>query len=308
MSLDDRLKGAYQRQLDEVRNELNHRPVPTTADRPGIPFGMRLVGIAAALLIVGAGAFAVVRLAEDATDVVKTEAGGSQDSEAATTDPELETPTSPPPTSLAPSTTSTPTTIEGSTTTSIPTTSSASAAPASSDTTAATTTDSVSATDSAPTTDQEATTSSTDSGSTEVLASGVDSDVCPSGTRAELEKASTRYVGENRGWNRKDDLVDEQDGPYYFMAWEPNYADLVTVELILTEPVLATDIRVFQDPFTPVSGTIAIDIADQAVKIELSETDGWRVHTFDTATRVERFTIERNDVESNIMEVMLCIS
>lgn len=135
--------------------------------------------------------------------------------------------------------------------------------------------------------------------------------VCPSGLRARLEAAELSYVGANQGWGRKDDLVDEQDGPYYFEAWEPNHELPVTVEVALDQPVLAADIRVHQDPFIPVSGTITVSIpgtdGEQEFGIDLSGTDGWRVHTFDEPITIERFTIRRETAQANIMEVMVCL-
>lgn len=137
---------------------------------------------------------------------------------------------------------------------------------------------------------------------------GIATQVCPAGRRAQLESSSLSYVSATTGWGRLYDLVDEQDGPYYFMAWEPGYSEPVTVEVVLSEPALAADIRVHQDPFTPVAGTIDIDVSGLAVQIELSGTDGWRVHEFGTATLIERFTITRDAFEENVMEVMICLS
>jgi len=138
-------------------------------------------------------------------------------------------------------------------------------------------------------------------------AGGVPNSVCATGARAELEFASLRYVGPNTGWGRLADLVDEQDGPWYFEAWEPGYPDPVTVEIVLTEPVLATQIRVAQDPYSETAGTIEIVAAGQTISLALSGVDGWQVHDFSPATELRSFTISRSQFESNIVEVLVCV-
>lgn len=137
---------------------------------------------------------------------------------------------------------------------------------------------------------------------------GATTSVCASGRRAQLEFASLSYVTAATGWGRLYDLVDEQDGPYYFNAWEPGFTEPVTVELVLREPALAADIRVHQDPFTPVSGTIDIDVSGLTIAIGLAGTDGWQVHDFGAPTLIERFTISRDAFEENVMEVMICLA
>ena len=137
--------------------------------------------------------------------------------------------------------------------------------------------------------------------------SGVPSTVCPSGHRAALERAQLRYVGTDTGWNRLHNLVDEQEEPWYFLAWEPGYPGEVTVEVVLDQPVLATDIRVAQDPYTVTSGTIEIVAADQQINLRLSGTNGWRTHTFDQPVELDRLTISRSQAETNIVELMVCV-
>jgi len=134
------------------------------------------------------------------------------------------------------------------------------------------------------------------------------STVCPNGARAALETASLQYTSAATGWGRLDDLVDEQEGPFYFMAWEPNFPDPVTVRITLAEPVLASDLRVFQDPFTEVGGSIQIVTDSEAFSIGLSGVDGWRVNTFAEPTVITAFTVARTQMESNIMEVMICLA
>ena len=137
---------------------------------------------------------------------------------------------------------------------------------------------------------------------------GVANSVCESGARAELERASLEYVSEATGWGRKDDLVNEQDGPFYFEAWEPNFSEPVSVEISLAEPVLATEIRVFQDPFTEVSGTIGI-VTDSGSEfaIELSGVDGWKTHEFPEPELLAQLTVTREQEASNIMEILVCV-
>ncbi len=137
--------------------------------------------------------------------------------------------------------------------------------------------------------------------------SAVLNQACDSGFRAPLEQAVLRYVGPNQGWGRIDDLVDEQDGPYYFEAWEPGYPDEVTVEVVLAEPVNATEIMVAQDPFTPVSGAIDIQSSVVSGQIELSGTEGWRALVLPSTPKLSSFTIRRDDALENIMEVLVCV-
>lgn len=115
-----------------------------------------------------------------------------------------------------------------------------------------------------------------------------------------------RYVSANTGWDRLYDLVNEQDGPYYFGGWEPNYPNQVQVEILLQDTVLASQIRVAQHPFDPVSGDINISAAGIDFSLTLSGIDGWQAYTFDPPVELDAFTVERNDVNSNIVEVLVC--
>jgi hypothetical protein len=315
MSLDDRLRGAYRRQLELTQRELDQRSA--TGPVPAGPFWkrpistgpspmLRLAGLAAALVVVAAGGLALINLATgDEAGVVNTEAGVSG---SPATDPPAPGPDA---NQRSSATTEPPIAADGdSSGVGQPTGTPPSTLPRPTDSTPGQSPpETVGPSTSEPTSGTEPDVSVEPGLSAEPASgAGVAGEVCPSGRRAELEAASTRYVGENRGWGRKDDLVDEQDGPYHFMAWEPNYEQVVTVEIGLTEPVLAADVRVFQDPFTPVSGTITIEIGGRTVDIELSGTDGWRVHTFPEPVLVDGLTIERNQPEENIMEVMLCLA
>lgn len=143
---------------------------------------------------------------------------------------------------------------------------------------------------------------------TPAYATGVANAVCPSGSRAELEFASLRYVGENTGWGRLGDLVDEQDGPFYFETWEPGYPLPVTVEVALTQPVLATELRIAQDPFTEVAGSVDFSAGTTSFSLTMSGVDGWQVHTFAEPTVIERFTITRDQPSENVMEVLICVT
>jgi len=136
---------------------------------------------------------------------------------------------------------------------------------------------------------------------------GVATAACPSGLRAPLETATLRYTSANTGWDGLFNLTNEQDGPYYFQAWEPNYPNLVTVEVTLAQPVQAVDIRVFQDPFTEVAGAVEISLNGTTQSIALSGTDGWRAWNLGSPTIVERFSISRDGWQENIMEVMVCV-
>ncbi len=136
----------------------------------------------------------------------------------------------------------------------------------------------------------------------------VDVSICPSGRRAPLERASLRYVGENTGWMRMVNLVDEQDGPYYFKGWEPGYDSSVTVELGLQQPVLVSEIRLAQDSDNAVSGLIAVGIPGDGFNIELDGVGGWKSHQFEVPVAIDTFTINRQNAESNVMEVIVCVA
>lgn len=309
MSLDDRLRGAYHRQLEDVQQRVESEPQRESSGlMPGPrrrPAG-RVLAVAAALGVILAGAAVLNRvLADTEVSSLQTEAAddggsgvaeGQERSDRPLTEPR-------PTTTAAPTAAATDTTASSGVTATSPPSASASTDQEAGQETAVST--STPLTGAVPATVPPSS-SGRPSDDTET-ARGVSNDVCASGFRAELEWAAVRYVGDNRGWGRKDDLVDEQDGPFYFQAWEPNYELPVSVEIILNEPVLATDVRVAQDPFTPVAGIITVEAADQRFEIELSGTDGWRVHTFDTPTVIDRLTIGRDARESNIMEVLLCV-
>ncbi len=281
MSLDDRLRGAYRRQLEDVERGLEHRPVTPIADGGSRGPTGRVLAIAAVVALLAATPLVLNRVLSDTgTGTIETDAGSSTDDSAVadTTSPTVVEPT-------------TSTARTGSTDRPDRTTASTTAV----------------ATATTAIVDGGSTTETTVAASQPSPVGGVANDVCPTGSRAELEWSALAYVGENRGWGRKDDLVDEQEGPFYFEAWEPNYELPVSVEVTLRDPVSAVDIRVAQDPFTPVAGSIGIEIAGETVEIELSGTEGWRTHRFANPVVVERFTITRTERRANIMEVLLCV-
>lgn len=280
MSLDDRLRGAYQRHYDDVRRRVDEGRLDTTErprERRAILAPRIAVLAAVAAVAIGSALLFSSLVDADGAGIETGPAAGDGGQTTSVIEAEPTTTTAPPTTTLVseptepptpepPATNTTPTTID----------------PPSSELPA----------------DQP------------LPGPSRPSDVCPSGFRAPLEQAVTSYVGPNQGWGRKDDLIDEQDGPNRFEAWEPGYPDEVVVEVALADPVIATDIRVAQDPFTPVDGVITIRVegaAAQPIELLLSGTEGWRVHTFDEPLVVTRFTIGREQAESNIMEVLVCV-
>ncbi len=280
MSLDDRMRQAYGRQLDDVRQRVGPLdsltpPGPARPSGPGA--GARVLAIAAAIAVVGAGVAVMAGLVADRSTPLVTDpaAVGS------TTDD------TPQPTTSEP-------VIQVETTIAEPTT--------------PTTAPDRAADGVADGTEAEAGTGTDTDGTTEIeLAAGVGNDVCPTGLRAELELATTRYVGDTTGWNRKDDLIDEQDGPFYFQAWEPGFDRPVEVEIVLDQPVLATEIRVAQDPYTPVAGAITVTIDGRSEPIGLDGTGGWRVLPLAQPTIVDRLTVGRDQAEANIVELLVCV-
>ena len=193
-----------------------------------------------------------------------------------------------------------------STTTSIPTSTSSTAAPA--------TTTTPSTTTSTPTTTataQEPVVPPAAEAELPAIALGVPSAKCPSGNRAELERAALSYIGANQGWGRLFNLVDEQDAEFEFEGWEPGFPDPVTVEIALDELVSAVDIRISQDPFTLRSGDIEIETfrGDELVEsfvISIDGIGGWREHTFEEPSLLDRFRITRRAATADIMEVLVC--
>ncbi len=283
MNLDDRLRGTYRRQLDDVRERVEEsrfepaRSAGSNRRRPVSSVG--LATVAAVVVVIGSvGVGRLLDSLEPAAETAATSSSGHVPDDADD---------------------GSPTHDHSSPGSSTPPSSSPSSAPSTPLSTVAADADPV---EIAPVNPTE-----TDTTSGQELASGVANEVCPSGFRAELERADLRYLGDNRGWERKNDLTDEQDGPFYFTTWEPNYELPVTVEVVLDQPVSVLDLRVHQDPFTAVSGVISIDAADRQISVELSGTDGWRVHTFDEPTPLDRFTIRRDQREANVVEVLVCV-
>lgn len=283
MSLDDRMRGAYDRQLDDVRRRVGPldgvtppEPLPPSGPRAGA----RVLAIAAAIAVVGTGIAVMAGLVADRSTPLVTDPA----TVGSTTDAAPQPSTSEPVIQVE-------TTI---------------AAPA--PTNPGRPTDEASA---VTATEPGAETGPTGAGPTAAaaieLAAGVDNAVCPSGRRAELELATTSYVGATTGWNRKDDLIDEQDGPFYFQAWEPGFDRPVEVEIVLDQPVLAAEVRVAQDPYTPVAGAITVTIDGRSEPIELDGTGGWRVLRLSEPTVLERLTVRRDQAEANIAELLVCV-
>ncbi len=292
--LDHRLREAHQHQLANTREHLG--AVEFRGHGPARALGPRLLVAAAVLLVLGIGSIAVLRLAaNNDPNISATEAPEPTDLTTTTTPqpPETDPPSmnisnedSVTTTSMAPSgdsNNSEPTTPENSTTT----------------TTGSNDPDITTVETALETIPPQTTT-------TVITAPGVANNVCPTGLRAQLERASLSYVGENQGWGRLADLVDEQDGPHYFEAWEPGYANTVTVLVQLEEPVIASEIRLAQDPFTPVSGTITVEALGRRFPIVLEGTDGWVVADFSPQI-LDSFTITRSEAQSNVMEVLVCV-
>jgi len=281
MSLDDRMRQAYGRRLDDVRDRIGPLDAVTPPEprRPSVPgAGVRVLAIAAAIAVIGTGVAVMAGLVADRSTPIATDP--------AAVGPADETPR---PTTTEPA-------IQVETTADTPTTS------PTTPTTATTATGSERPADAASETPSEtATTAEIE------LADGVVNEVCPSGLRAELELATTSYVGEATGWNRKDDLVDEQDGPFYFQAWEPGFGEPVEVEILLERPVRAVEVRVAQDPYTPVAGVITVTIDGRSEPIELDGTGGWRVLSLSEPTVLDRLTVRREQAEANIVELLVCV-
>ncbi len=303
--LDARLRGAYARQYDDVRRRVGDRAFTPDAIAAGPKTSTRVLAAAAAVLVLVMGAAAASRVfGSPETGSVETGPSAADDALAESTQPSntVETPSEDDSSPGDDGSADEETTEQRQTTTST-------VAPD----------DDVDDFDDTVTTDttvpETSAATGTIFGSVEQTTSttlppnlsyGVPNDVCPSGARAELEWAALQYVGTTRGWGRMEDLVDEQDGPFYFEGWEPGFTEPVSVQLILDEPVFATEVRVAQDPENPVSGTISIE-AISAHELELSGTGGWQVLSFDEPLLLDSLTIERSAEESNVMELIVCV-
>ncbi len=295
-NLDERLRAAHQRQL--TRTKLEVEGVQFLEEHTTLALGPRVLAAAAAVLIVGLGSLGLVRLLGN--DNPNIEATGTPEPTTAhdtTTQPDIESTTSDTNggSTLSTVVSTSPTSSDIAGNESEPgdpgVTTSTAAAPGDRTTTAP------------PTSEPD---QSTDTPLPVATAAGVANTVCPTGKRAALERATLSYIGQNEGWGRLNDLVDEQDGPHYFEAWEPGYPNPVTVLVVLDQPVVASEIRVAQDPFTPVAGTITLEAMGQEFALELEGTDGWAVAGF-TSQVLDRFTITRSDRQSNVMEVLVCV-
>lgn len=295
MNLDDRLRSAQQKQVRAINTHLRSEGLdraPTAADGGPIGSGRRWMLLAATGAVAAVVAVFAVPLLAPEPDTVST-------IDDVSTSTSVETTTSTP-------TESTTTTTE--TTTAAPTTAAtADTATAEDTTTTATDTSTVPTTSTAPTTATSTPATSTSSTTAVALAEPKPTTVCPSGFRAPLEMAGVLYLSEDIGWNRKDDLIDEQDSQYYYEAWEPNYPGIVQVEVVMPKPVMATELRVAQDTASEVSGVIDAEAAGQAIKFQLEGLGGWQVHAFDEPTLLDRFTLTRSGTDANIVEVMVCV-
>ncbi len=280
MNLDDRLRSAQQAQLDAVGAEVRQRglDVPQANRGRRRPYALALVAAAAGLV-------AILQVGPRlATEPIVMDSPASET---------VEEPTSVPSTSTIAN--------EEATTTSATTlsTDSSTSSPASTSPTTTPTT---------VTTASDAASGDTTIGDTATeFDAGVANDVCMSGRRAQLELAELRYVTDEQGWNRKGDLVNEQDGPFYFGLWEPDYPGTVSVEVTLETPVQATEIMLAQHPYQDVSGVITIETADTVIPIELAGRDGFQTHSFSAPVAIESFIITRSDAAANITEVILCV-
>jgi len=128
-----------------------------------------------------------------------------------------------------------------------------------------------------------------------------------------MDDATVGYVGENTGWGRPYDLIDNPDGPYYISDWEPGYPDEVSVELVLAEPVRATSIMVAQNPFRELGGAIQLsgallDGSPFSAEIALSGSGGWRSHELNPPAVLDRFTVTRADPDANVVELLVCVA
>ncbi len=314
MNLDDRMRAAHQRQLHDVANTVDQTPFVSPSESP-----IRRAVPAFALVAVAILAFVGARTLTSNGDVVvestdqPSEQAPTPSTVESATDDVVDTTTTPPTTlattTMAPPEESPEPTV---TTTAAPPETSA----IESDTTSADSDESASVQTTAPV---DAGVPATEPQPTAppttlppVIAEGVESIKCPSGQRARLENANLVYIGENQGWNRLDDLVDEQDAEFEFEAWEPGFPDPVTVEVVLDELISAVDVRVSQDPFTPVSGNIELEVfrGDEILDsftIALDGMGGWREHTFSEPTLFDRFRITRRVETANIVEVLVCV-
>lgn len=109
------------------------------------------------------------------------------------------------------------------------------------------------------------------------------------------------------GWQSLERLTDEQDGPAYWTTWEPRYPNKVVVEITLAQPVLATEIRVAQDPINHIFGNIEVVAGTTEIVLPLWGTGGWSSHEFPTPKLIESFTIARDQESENIVELLLCV-
>ena len=336
MSIDDRLRSAQKQQLEVVRAEVERRGVVAPADRgedsrADLTGGRKLYLAAAAAIVVAiAGTLiAPILIGNPATSPTEP----ASQSPASTGTPVIESTTTSvsepllvPSSSIsgAASSTSSPNSSVVGATTTTPAPSSTASNPSTTQAANSTTVSTVSApsepvpSDSVPSepvprdpvpsepAPRDSVPSEPVPGS-QLAYEAVASPVCPSGHRAPLERAELNYIGESQGWVSKERLTDEQDDPFYHTVWEPNFPGDVTVEVVLAEPVLATDIRIARVADVNFSAIVTVRVVDRTVLFPTSGAGIWQAHSFAEPTLVDRFTIRRNDVDANIAEVLVCV-
>ena len=296
---DARVRAAYQQQFDDVRRRVGDREFTPDVTSIEPRTSNRILAVAAAVLVLVMGvavASQIVGPPEGEPLETSAAAESSDTQDPVQDDQDVDAPTPDPSTSLPAASITTSTVAQDD------------SAGTDEESTTTTTTDSASEPTPAPTGTSTIPEDSVPAPEPPEVSLGLPNAVCPSGARAELERAALKYVSDLRGWGRMEDLVDEQDGPDYFEGWEPGFGETVAVQLILDQPVRATEFRVAQDPSNPVSGTIFLEAAQQTFEIELSGSGGWKVHELDAPLFIETVTIERRAEESNIMEFVVCVS
>lgn len=87
----------------------------------------------------------------------------------------------------------------------------------------------------------------------------------------------------------------------------------MSVEVVLTEAARVAGIWVAQNPYQPVGGSLKLtgnylDGTPVDGSIALSGSGGWRSFEVNPPAVLDRFTITRNNADSDVVELLVCLA
>jgi hypothetical protein len=134
----------------------------------------------------------------------------------------------------------------------------------------------------------------------------VASSKCPSGFQVALDPSMTTYGSVDHGWERKNDLVNEQQSNNPWSSWEPGYDKPVTVNIGWGAGIEVDSLYLARDTGNGATGTIGVLTVAQNVPVNLgASADGWLPVPLTRAT-MWSISLTRLSSTSNISEVLVC--